>query len=365
MRRNERSSTLTNYPGGSKTRVNRAGDSVRAGTPSNEDLSIIEEWRRAHRGVLNTFQSILRGRARGTAVTVAQRHKRRRTIFDKLARFPNMQLARMDDVAGCRLIFATEAELTAFRSHFHRAPFNHRMRNAPEKYDYIASPKASGYRGIHDVYEYDVQSSVGQGLRGLYVEIQYRTRVQHSWATAVELIGFITESEPKFQRGDARFEDAMVFASEILARAHEERRGPIPELSNRDLVQRFLRLEKELGLLAMLKGLNAADQAASDMRNFLLIMRGGQRLEVRPFRDAPEALRTLFAIEQSEPEADVVLVRADTTDDIREAFKNYFSDARDFIRLVEEGCARLSGKAITRRRVVRRKATKRSARKRK
>jgi hypothetical protein len=50
-------------------------------------------------------------------------------------------------------------------------------------------------------------------------ELQYRTKIQHAWATAVEAIGFITESQPKFQEGDTRYQAAMALASEILARA--------------------------------------------------------------------------------------------------------------------------------------------------
>lgn len=210
--------TLPAFPGGSKSRVNRAGDKVRTGTPSQEDLAVIEEWRAAHRAVLNTFQAILRNRTRTKNITVAQRHKRKRTIFDKLRRLPGMRLSRMDDVAGCRLIFAGIQELHEFRSQFHRARFNHVRRNDLDKYDYIGHPKVTGYRGIHDVYEYNVRSDVGKGLAGLYVEIQYRTLVQHAWATAVELIGFVTESQPKFQQGDQRYENAMALASEILAR---------------------------------------------------------------------------------------------------------------------------------------------------
>jgi ppGpp synthetase/RelA/SpoT-type nucleotidyltranferase len=171
------------FPGGSKSRVNRAGDNVRADTQTAEDLRVIDEWRAAHRAVLNTFKVILRERAKGKQITVAQRHKRRRTIFDKLQRFPGMQLARMDDVAGCRLIFEDLADLHAFREKFHKAKFKHRRRNDLDKYDYIKNPKSTGYRGIHDVYEYDVNSEVGKPLTGLYVEIQYRTLVQHSWAT--------------------------------------------------------------------------------------------------------------------------------------------------------------------------------------
>lgn len=48
----------SSFPGGSKSRVNRAGENVRNGVATNEDLAVIEEWRAAHRKVLNTFQAI-------------------------------------------------------------------------------------------------------------------------------------------------------------------------------------------------------------------------------------------------------------------------------------------------------------------
>lgn len=72
------------FPGGSKSRVSRAGNNVRDNSATTDDFKIIEEWRAAHRSVLNTFQAILRTRTKDTTVTVAQRHKRKNTIFDKL-----------------------------------------------------------------------------------------------------------------------------------------------------------------------------------------------------------------------------------------------------------------------------------------
>lgn len=343
MRKRVPNPEAATFPGGSKSRVNRAGEAVRSTTPTVDDLDVIEQWRAAHRAVLNTFQAILRERARGKRITVAQRHKRRRTIFDKLTRHPKMQLSRMDDVAGCRLIFERVSDLYTFREAFHRARFNHRRRNEIDKYDYIKQPNPkTGYRGVHDVYEYDVRSEVGKPLTGLYVEIQYRTLVQHAWATAVEVIGFITESQPKFQQGDKRFQRAMALASEILARTQEAMKGPFPDLSDRELVTEFLTMDGELGLLKTLSGLNAADQEVSAKRNAILIFSGDRALEVRSFRDAPDALRALFELERQMPDRDIVLVRADTTDEVRLAFKNYFSDARDFIDLVETGCTKLS-----------------------
>lgn len=348
--------TETDFPGGSKSRVNRAGAAIRRKTVTHDDLEVIETWRAAHRAVLNTFQAILRGRLRGKNVVVAQRHKRKNTIFDKLQRLPKMHLARMDDVAGCRLIFRSVKELNRFRSEFHKARFNHRMKNAPDKYDYIEQPKNTGYRGIHDVYEYDVSSETGKGLKGLYIEIQYRTLVQHAWATAVEVIGFITESQPKFEMGDDRYHQAMAFASEILARAHEGLNGPFPELSDRDVLEHFLQLDEDLGLMQTLRGLHQAKSEISDKKNSILIFGPGRDLTIRSYRDATDALRDLFELEKEMPDRDIVLVRADSSEEVRTAFRNYFNDAREFVKLMDSGCSKLSGhqqKSIPRRKGAR------------
>lgn len=42
-------------------------------------------------------------------------------------------------------------------------------------------------------------------------------------------------------------------------------------------------------------------------------------------------------LEKEHPELDIVLVKADTSEEVRIAFKNYFSDAKDFLRLLTEG----------------------------
>lgn len=339
---------MAGFPGGSRSRVNTAGNNVRNGCATHDDWRVIDDWRAAHRGVLNTFQAILRTRTRGSRTVVGQRHKRRSTIVGKLKRFPSMQLSRMDDVAGCRLIFQTVSGLYEFRDNLHRARFKHRLKNDKEKYDYIEYPKSTGYRGVHDVYSYDVNSNAGRHLRGLLVEVQYRTEIQHAWATAVEVIGFITQSQPKFQEGDRRYETAMAWAAEILSRAFEGMTGCHPEKSNGEVVRRFLECEQELGLLHMLRGLNLADTEVSQNRNTILIFTEEGELEVRTYRDSTDALRALFELEEEKGGGDIVLVKADTSEEMRFAFKNYFSDARDFVELVERGCEELAGVQVSR-----------------
>ncbi|WP_072893623.1 MULTISPECIES: RelA/SpoT domain-containing protein [Sphingobium] len=148
----------------SKSRVNRAGKAIGEGAATAEDIEVMENWRASHAYVLNTFQATLRKRTKDSAAVVGTRLKRRPTIENKVRRFPDMQLSRMHDIAGCRIIFDTVEELLLFRNSLHNANFNHKRRGADneEKWNYLVNPKPDGYRGIHEVYEYDVRSEGGK-----------------------------------------------------------------------------------------------------------------------------------------------------------------------------------------------------------
>lgn len=348
------------FPGGSRGAVNRAGDRVRDGTMSPEDLATIDTWRAAHRPILNTFQAILRNRTRGIDIIVAQRHKRKLTIYDKLNRLPRMQLSRMDDVAGCRLIFSSISALRKFREKLHTARFEHKLRNEIDKYDYIKLPKNTGYRGIHDVYEYDVKSDHGKPYKGLLIELQYRTIYQHAWATCVEVVGFITESQPKFQKGDDRYGEILALSSEIIARAFENSKSCYPVISDSDVVKRFVTLNEELNFIHMLRNLNTASNDITLKKNVILIFSGAEKLEVRAFRDSTEAIRNLFELEKTMAGKDIVLVRADSSEDVRIAFRNYFSDATEFIKFVETGCEKLMRIRVKQAKTIRRRSKKKA-----
>ena len=257
-----------------------------------------------------------------------------------------MQLSRMDDVAGCRLIFTTVEELRVFRAEFHdKSRFKHSLKNDPDKYDYIAHPKESGYRGVHDVYVYNVNSVSGRARKGLLIELQYRTIYQHAWATCVEVVGFLTEDQPKLNRGSTHVRRILRLASEIISRSHEYQCASLPELSNGEIMYEFQCLDSKLRFLHMLRGLNQATGHIDARANVILMFDdhegGGETLNVRSYRRTTDALRALFEFEREFPGRDIVLVRGDRPEDVRVAFKNYFSDAIDFIALIEEGCTAL------------------------
>jgi putative GTP pyrophosphokinase len=331
----------------SKGQINRAGDDVRGGAPSDESLEIINNWRASHAYILNTFQATLRNRTRDANIAVAQRLKRLHTIVGKLSRQPRMALARMDDVAGCRLIFPSYKSLATFRKKFHLARFGHKLKNDINKYDYIARPKEDGYRGIHDIYEYNVNSPTGRAYNGLLLELQYRTIYQHAWATTVEIIGMITPNQPKFHAGDDRHVEFFRFASEIIARAYERSTSCYPLMKDRDLVRRFRRLDREIHILRILRGLNISNEKMGARKNVILSLGVDGRLDLFTYAKGADALKRYFQLEKLGTGADIVLVKGDTGADIRLSYKNYFSDPNDFLKYVEKGCEKLLARNVS------------------
>ena len=324
------------YPGGSKSRVNAAGDAVRVNSATAEDLRIIDEWRTAHSAVLNTFRATLRSRAKEFGGSVVQRLKRKSTIFDKLNRQEKMELSRMEDIAGCRVIFPDIKALKEFRASLHNGAIGHTLRNDPEKYNYIRQPKKDGYRGIHDVYEYCEITGENEHLSGLRVEIQYRTLVQHSWATANEILGFITDSHPKYHRGDPRFVEVMALASEILARGLEGRAGPHGGKTKWQVLGRFRELDEELGLILRLKALQVTDQNKDSTHRHVVLSKSGRALTVANFETFDAAIEFLLKKESTDPYADTVYVTGESIDGIRLGYKNYYDDATEFLKMLED-----------------------------
>jgi putative GTP pyrophosphokinase len=333
----------------SKGRINKAGEALRRRKLEPDDVKVLEEWRHAHTYVINTFQALLRQRARRKDIEVAQRLKRRATIIDKLInRQTGMELARMDDIAGCRMIFDDIEQLYAFRESLHEARFKHVRRNDTDKYDYIKNPSVLGYRGVHDVYEYRVRGKKNSVYNGLLIELQYRTYPQHAWATSVELITDLTEHEPKFNRGSANYVELFKLASEIVARTEESRKSCHTTLGDKEVVERLRTIEAEIDVLLFLANLEVHKWVYDEHtgKNVILQIPEGGELQVHSYDTELEASAALFELERKHPEDNIVLVGADTAAEVASAFRNYFADAREFLRMIEAGCNKLAGKGF-------------------
>lgn len=168
----------------SASQVNKAGKRIRRhlrGEPVPlEQLSlafdILVAFRAEHARPLTGANMGLRSavQAEGLPIQVSQRLKRVPTMIDKLRRQPTLPLSRMQDVGGCRAVVPNLASLRSVQERLTNRPT--RARSLISVDDYVTTPRASGYRGVHVVMNY----------LGRSVEIQLRTPYMHRWALEVE-----------------------------------------------------------------------------------------------------------------------------------------------------------------------------------
>lgn len=248
----------------------------------------------------------------------------------------------MNDIAGLRLIFRSEAELLQFREKMDTSRAKHRRTHDQDRFNYILAPKSTGYRGIHDVFERHVKSAPGASAwDGLKFEVQLRTAVQHAWATAVEVYDSIKRHRFKFQRSENAAYEQFLLISELFARLHEGRNSCRPAYSDMQLIEQIDVLEQDSGMIAMFHSLSAAQHHQELRQNSILQRTRENKLLISTYRSFSEAALAVAEIEKREETLDAVLVAAKTPQHIRDAFRNYFDDTSDFIELLEEARRRV------------------------
>ena len=310
---------------------------------SDEALLVIGNWRSAHGFPLNTMKLWLLKKAReqDSKALVAQRLKRMSSIASKLNTKPKMKLSQMQDVAGCRAIVRSVAEVYRIAHAYQRSDVRHELVHID---DYIAAPKESGYRGIHLVYRY--KSDKKHTYDGLKVEIQIRSSVQHAWATAVETVGVFTRQALKSSQGSEDWLRFFALMSSAISR--RERTFPVPNTPDeppilRDEIREYAyRLDVERSLLMFATAMSAPETVGIKNAHFFLIalnptekkirVTGYQKHELKLANDAYlESERD--AIKQN-ARTDSVLVSIETFAMLKKAYPNYFLNTHRFIELV-------------------------------
>lgn len=182
--------------------IDKAGEIIMS-SKNNEDydnaMLKINEWRTLHLPALDTLQkellSLLNPNKTDIFLT-SRRLKRITSILYKLDINPEMRLGGMQDIGGFRIVVNDiEALLNTKKVLSENIPTSFDL---VKIMDYIQEPKESGYRSIHFIYKY---KSTDDNTDGAKVELQIRTKLQHSWAMAVETAGLITSTPLKSSMG--------------------------------------------------------------------------------------------------------------------------------------------------------------------
>jgi len=345
--------------------VNKAGRLL-AQAPTPDDVpddafTVIGNWRSCHSWPLNTFKLWLLQKAQQVDEKsfVAQRLKRLSSIALKLQRFPEMKLSQMQDLAGCRAVVATVADVEKLVEKYRKSDLKHTLVHED---DYIKRPKESGYRGVHLVYRYFSDKNVK--YNGLKVEIQLRSVLQHAWATAVETVGTFTQQALKSSQGQQdwlRFFELM--GTEI---AFRERTALVPNTPSarsdlRDELEDYavkLDVENHLSIYAAtLKMPERAGEMKTAKFYLMELDPSSMRLRITGYKsdELERASEDYLKVERKAIASgkDAVLVSVESFRALKRAFPNYYLDTHRFIQAVKRALHRSRRKSDQRQREFR------------
>ena len=165
----------------SRNQIRRAGERLRkAGTPSEDDRRIYNEYRDTFAEPLRDVAGAIQGLADGAPVQ--SRLKRFETVVKKLRRGTS-DLSRLEDIAGCRVVPPMREQRQVLD----------RIRSGWEvvrERDYRRSA-SDGYRALHIVVR----------AQGRPVEVQVRTELENLWADVSEALAERLDPELKYGGG--------------------------------------------------------------------------------------------------------------------------------------------------------------------
>ena len=332
----------------------KAGDMLRdidQLTPEQREwaLSVLDNFRALHAMPLNSFQATLRQRIARLGISdfiVAQRIKRKPTILDKLHRFADMQLKRMHDIGGIRAILPSMKDLEALKKQYQdqSAKLTHKL---VQEYDYISTPKTSGYRGVHLVFSYHTSHPDKQDYEGLRIEMQLRTQLQHVWATAVEIFEAFMGENFKSSKGSQEWLDFFALAASAFA--YKEKQPVVPahaDMSREELLRQLKEKMNSLHVLEVMQGFTLTDTLSSKHKHqgghVLLIFDAAEKVAtVRQYTTSEyeEAYAAYIRAEEenrSRQNRQVVLVKMASIQQLEKAYPNYFANIRQFRTLLQQ-----------------------------
>jgi hypothetical protein len=205
----------------------------------------------SHSYPLNALHMTLRNRTKrvDSGSLTAQRLKRLDSIIRKLTLRKTMQMSQMQDIGGCRAVVSNMTRLNTLLFIYETSPLRHELSRTR---DYISEPKDDGYRSIHHMYRFRGKAT-SLPWDKLRIEIQMRTKLQHAWATSVEIVDAFSGQNLKFGEGTQSWRRFFQLVGAVHARI--EKTSPVPGTpAKAEMLMKDVReLEGELRVIRLLR----------------------------------------------------------------------------------------------------------------
>ena len=318
----------------SKSALDKIGQNIREDKAEVIDLAIsaLNSWRESHGEILQKYYiyaNILAKAINKDNIIIAQRLKRLPTIVNKLRRFKNMRLSRMQDIAGIRIIVEDIKQLDLIDDVLRK------NKNLKRIKDYIRKPKTSGYRGKHYIFEENE----------MFVEIQLRTQIQHLWATALETVDVLLGTTLKESEDETYWCDFFRQVSSIFAIAEEkpvlEKHKHLDIRKMREILKQNMddnKISQKLYSYMVTDPVIHAKNIAEAYYIVLTLNLESNEVEVMGFKEnqygiAFEKYKSIEGNNQTSQQT--VLVAVNQINKIKEIYPNYYINLYNFVRTIK------------------------------
>ena len=321
--------------------IDKAGKIIANPDSSEQDkqtaLEILNNWRASHAYPLQVITNNLR-RKNSNAIVV-QRLKRLDSIIGKLKINPEMSLYRMQDLGGCRVIVDSIEDVYNSLNQYKNSRIRHILKR---ENDYIQNPKESGYRSYHIVYQFHSDDNDTYNKK-MFVEIQFRTQLQHIWSTALETMGIYTKTNLKASMGDKDILRFFVLVSSVFAKMENTPICPNTQDDYNVLISEIKDIDNRLNIVSRLSALSEAikytNEKYSKGKGYYLLQLNFEKklLRINTFSINQIELATSIYDEiesLNDPQMDAVLVSATSFDTLKAAYPNYFTDISEFVQMM-------------------------------
>lgn len=326
----------------SKKQIDLAGKTIANPNIEPEErhaaLEVLNNWRSSHAYPLQVITSNLR--LNNKNAIVVQRLKRLDSIIGKLERYPTMSLYRMGDLGGCRVIVDSIDDVYKSVERYKNSRIRHILKRET---DYIVNPKASGYRSYHLIYQFHSDTKETYN-KYMLIEIQFRTKLQHIWATAIEMMGIYTKTSLKSSMGDESILRFFVLVSSVFAKMENMPICPDTTDDYNELIEEIREIDRTTNIVSRISALSTAvnfvnkNTAYKNANYYILILNYEQkRLKIHQYKQSQIELATKIynQIEaQCNSSIDTVLVSATSFDTLKAAYPNYFTDISEFVEIM-------------------------------
>lgn len=309
------------------------GDILQADQSSIEIFRIAHNWRASHILPMHLLRKELAAKCigiEGCKIT-ASRLKRMSSIRKKLRSGPHT-FYQMQDIGGCRVILDDMDGIRQILNKYRDQP-RHIFKS---ENDYLSEPKIGGYRSHHMVFKFSGDSQYQSfNNKPILIELQFRTKLQHAWATAVETVGMVEGQDMKGGKGNESWLRLFALMSSEFADIEKTKIVAGTPVDKQERRKEIRNLVKTLDAIKVLNGYKNAIYLADNYKNLsspLYLIQYNvetKQVTVRGFSQQT-SIEGYSKAENNNNSLNSVLVEVSKIADLRAAYPNYFLDVTIF-----------------------------------